>query len=97
MHKQSRGLLANMDDNFLTQMTEEPMRSALLDLIIANRVGLAEVVDIEGYSGLGYSFHEMMEFTTLTEESRAKSKITTAVGFRRADSYSSVSWHSPIG
>lgn len=86
-----------MDDNSLTQRIEESMRSALLDLIVVNWEGLIKVVDIEGYSGLGYSFHEQMEFRMLTGESRAKRKITIAVGFRRANFYSSVIWHNPIG
>ncbi|GAB0205345.1 hypothetical protein GRJ2_003000100 [Grus japonensis] len=39
-HKQSRKFLESVDDNFLLQVTEEPMRrGAMLDLILTNKEG----------------------------------------------------------
>jgi len=51
-HAQSRRFLEGIDDNFLTQMVEEPMRrSVLLDLVLTNKEGLGEAVKIGGSLG----------------------------------------------
>ena len=60
-HKQFRRFLKSIDDNFLTQVTEEPMRGALLDLIPTTNTGL--VGDVKG--NLGGSDHEILEFRIL--------------------------------
>ncbi|GAB0208710.1 hypothetical protein GRJ2_003336700 [Grus japonensis] len=81
--KQSRRFLECIDDNFLLQVIEEPMRrGALLDLTLTNKERLARGVKLKG--SLGCSDHEMVEFKILSGGSRAKSKITT-LDFRRAD------------
>ncbi|GAB0209914.1 hypothetical protein GRJ2_003457100 [Grus japonensis] len=80
--KQSRKFLECVDDNFLLQVTEEPMRrGAMLDLILTNKEGLVGDVKLKG--SLGCSDHEMVEFRILRAARRAHSKLTT-LDFRRA-------------
>ncbi|GAB0177254.1 hypothetical protein GRJ2_000190600 [Grus japonensis] len=82
-HKQSRKFLECVDDNFLLQVTEEPMRrGAMLDLILTNKEGLVGDVKLKG--SLGCSDHGIVEFNILRAVRRAHSKLTT-LGFRRAD------------
>ncbi|GAB0199287.1 mitochondrial enolase superfamily member 1 [Grus japonensis] len=81
--KQSRKFLECVDDSFLLQVREEPMRrGAMLDLILTNKEGLVGDVKLKG--SLGCSDHEMVEFRILRAARRARSKLTT-LGFRRAD------------
>ncbi|GAB0206830.1 hypothetical protein GRJ2_003148600 [Grus japonensis] len=81
-HAQSRRFLQSTDDNFLTQLVEEPMRrEVLLDFVLTNK-GLAGDVKVEG--SLGCRDHEMVEFRILRGRSRAVSRITT-LDFRRAN------------
>ncbi|GAB0207924.1 hypothetical protein GRJ2_003258100 [Grus japonensis] len=82
-HKQSRKILECVDDNFLLQVTEEPMRrGAMLDLVLTNKEGLVGDVKLKG--SLGCSDQEMVEFRILRAARRAHSKLTT-LDFRRAD------------
>ncbi|GAB0208302.1 hypothetical protein GRJ2_003295900 [Grus japonensis] len=81
-HKQSRKFLECIDDNFLLQVTEEPMRrGAMLDLVLTNKKGLVGNVKLKG--SLGCSDHEMVEFKILRAARRARSKLAT-LDFRRA-------------
>ncbi|GAB0209186.1 triadin [Grus japonensis] len=81
--KQSRKFLECIDDNFLLQVIEEPMRrGAMLDLVLTNKEGLVGDVQLKG--SLGCSDHEMVEFRILRAARRACSKLTT-LDFRRAD------------
>ncbi|GAB0203811.1 hypothetical protein GRJ2_002846700 [Grus japonensis] len=80
--KQSRKFLECVDDNFLLQVVEEPMRrGAMLDLVLTNKEGLVGDVKLKG--SLGCSDHEMVEFRILRAARRACSKLTT-LDFRRA-------------
>ncbi|GAB0207663.1 hypothetical protein GRJ2_003232000 [Grus japonensis] len=82
-HKQSRKFLECIDDNFLLQVIEEPMRrGAMLDLVLTNKEGLVGDVKLKG--SLGCSDHEMVEFRILRAARRVCSKLTT-LEFRRAD------------
>ncbi|GAB0209305.1 hypothetical protein GRJ2_003396200 [Grus japonensis] len=82
-HKQSRKFLECVNDNFLLQVIEEPMRKgAMLDLILTNKEGLVGDVKLKG--SLGCSDHEMVEFRILRAARRASSKLPT-LDFRRAD------------
>ncbi|GAB0203230.1 hypothetical protein GRJ2_002788600 [Grus japonensis] len=59
-HTQSRRFLQSIDDNFLTQLVEEPTRRGmLLDLVLTNKEGLVEDLKVGG------SDHEMVEFRIL--------------------------------
>lgn len=59
--KQSRLFLKSINDNFLTQVTEAPMRrAALLDLILTNKEGLLGAVKVEG--SLCCTDHDMVGF-----------------------------------
>ncbi|GAB0182061.1 mitochondrial enolase superfamily member 1 [Grus japonensis] len=81
--KQSRKFLECVDDNFLLQVIEEPMRrGAMLDLILTNKEGLVGDIKLKG--NLGCSDHKMVEFRIIRAARRACSKLTT-LGFRRAD------------
>ncbi|XP_068531176.1 uncharacterized protein [Anas acuta] len=96
-HKQSKGFLQSVEDNFLMQVVEEPTRQrVLLDLVLSNRDGLVSDVKVGG--SLGCSDHEMVEFQIeLGKGSKAKSRIAT-LDFRRAnfdlfwDLLGSISW-----
>ncbi|GAB0206587.1 hypothetical protein GRJ2_003124300 [Grus japonensis] len=82
-HAQSRRFLQSIDDNFLTQVVEEPTRrGVLLDLVLTNKEGLVEDVKVGG--SLECSDHEMVELRILHGRSRAISRITT-LDFRRAN------------
>ncbi|GAB0206732.1 hypothetical protein GRJ2_003138800 [Grus japonensis] len=82
-HKQSRKFLEGVNDKFLLQVTEEPVRrGAMLDLVLTNKEEL--VGDVELKSSLGCSDHEMVEFKMLRAVSRAHSKLTT-LEFKKAD------------
>ncbi|GAB0193476.1 hypothetical protein GRJ2_001812900 [Grus japonensis] len=81
--KQSRKFLECVDDNFLLQVIEEPLRrGAMLDLILTNKEGLVGDVKLKG--SLGCSDHEMVEFRILRAMRRARSKLAT-LDFRGAD------------
>ncbi|GAB0207775.1 macrophage immunometabolism regulator [Grus japonensis] len=81
--KQSRKFLEHVDDNFLLQVIEEPMRrGGMIDLVLTNKEGLVGDVKLKG--SLGCSDHEMVEFRILRAARRAHSKLTT-LDFRRAD------------
>ncbi|GAB0182816.1 hypothetical protein GRJ2_000746900 [Grus japonensis] len=82
-HKQSRKFLECVDDNFLLQVTEEPMRrGAMLDLVLTTKEGLVGDVKLKG--SLGCSDHETVEFNILRAARREHSKLTT-LDFRGAD------------
>ncbi|GAB0184054.1 hypothetical protein GRJ2_000870700 [Grus japonensis] len=69
--KQSRKFLECVDDNFLLQVIEEPMRrGAMLDLILTNKEGLVGDVKLKG--SLGCSDHKMVEFRILRAVRRAQ-------------------------
>ncbi|GAB0204737.1 hypothetical protein GRJ2_002939300 [Grus japonensis] len=77
-HKQSTGheFMECIDDNFLLQVIEEPMRrGAMLDLVLTNKEGLVGNVKLK--SSLGCSEHEMVEFKILRAARRANSKLIT--------------------
>ncbi|XP_063280190.1 uncharacterized protein LOC134564864 isoform X3 [Prinia subflava] len=81
-HKQSRRFLESIDDNFLSQVVEDPTRNGvLLDLKLTNREGLIGDVKVGG--SLGSSDHEIVEFSIRRRGSRAVIKITT-LDFLRA-------------
>ena len=74
-HAQSRRFLQSIEDNFLMQVVEEPMRrDELLDLILTTKEGLVE--DVRVGCTLGCSDHEMVEFKILRCRSRAMSRVT---------------------
>jgi len=76
-HTQSRRFLQSTDDKFLTQVVEEPMRrGVLLDLVVTNREGLVEDVEIGG--SLDCSNPEKAEFRILRRSG------ITALDFRKA-------------
>ena len=78
-HKQSRKFLECVDDNFLLQVTEEPMRrGAMLDFILTNKEGLVGDIKLKG--SLGCSDHEMVAFSILRVARRA-----CTLDFSRAD------------
>ncbi|GAB0189075.1 hypothetical protein GRJ2_001372800 [Grus japonensis] len=82
-HKQSRRFLECIDDNFLLQVIEEPMRrGAILNLVLTNKEGLLGNVKLKG--SLGCSDHETVEFKICRAARRAHSKLTT-LDLRRAD------------
>jgi len=55
-HKQSRRFLESVNDNFLLQMVEEPMRTGfLLDLLLTNKEGLVGDVNVKGSLGCSLS------------------------------------------
>ncbi|GAB0192044.1 hypothetical protein GRJ2_001669700 [Grus japonensis] len=82
-HKQSRRFLECINDNFLLQVIEEPMRrGAMLDLVFTIKEGLLGNVKLR--DSLGSSDHEMVEFKIFRAARRAHSKLTT-LDFRRAD------------
>lgn len=82
-HKQSRRVLENIDDNFLIQVIEgSTRRDYLLDLVLSNKEGLVDNVNLKG--NFGSIDHEMVAFNILREAGRGKSKITT-LDFRRGD------------
>lgn len=60
-----------VDGNFLLQVTEEPTRSAMLDLVLTHKERLEVTVKLKG--SLGCSDHEMVEFsiTALVDKGRA--------------------------
>jgi len=73
---QSRRFLQRINNNFLMQVVEEPIRKgALLDLVLTNKEGLVE--DVKAGGRLGCSDHEMVEFRILRGGSRAISWIKT--------------------
>lgn len=57
--KQSRKFLECLEDNFLTQLVNEPAREGVL-LLIVNTEGLVSDLLVNGY--LGHSGQEMFEF-----------------------------------
>ena len=81
--KQSMKFLECVNNNFLLQVIEEPMRrGAMPDLILTNKEGLVGDVKLKG--SLGCIDHEMVEFRILRAARRVHSKLTT-LDFRRAD------------
>lgn len=84
-HKQSRRILESIDDNFLSQVLEDPIRNGgLFDLILTNREGL--VGDVKVGDSLGCSDHEIVEFSIEQGVCRIARKIAT-MDFGRADLY----------
>ncbi|GAB0188273.1 hypothetical protein GRJ2_001292600 [Grus japonensis] len=82
-HKETRRFLECVDDSFLLQVIEEPMRrDAMLDLVLTNREGLVGNAKVKG--SLGCSDHEIVEFKILRAVRRAHSKLTN-LDFRIAD------------
>jgi len=82
-HTESRRFLQGIDDNFLTQVVDEPTRKVvLLDLLLTNTEGPVE--DVKAGGSLGCRDHEMVEFRNLHGGSRAISSITI-LHFRRAN------------
>ncbi|TRZ05888.1 hypothetical protein HGM15179_021217 [Zosterops borbonicus] len=75
-HTQSRKFLQIIEDNFLMQVGEDPMRKGvLLDLVLPNQEGLIEDVKAEG--SLGCSDHKMVELRILHGGSKALSRTRT--------------------
>jgi len=74
-HKQSRKFLQCVDDNFLLQVIEQPMRrGAMLDLVLTSKEGL--VWNVKAKGSLGCSDHEMVEFKILRAARRVHSKVS---------------------
>ncbi|PKU41684.1 rna-directed dna polymerase from mobile element hypothetical protein [Limosa lapponica baueri] len=81
--EQSQRFLECVEDNFLTQLVNEPTReSALLDLLLVNREGLVGNVEVGGC--LGQSDNEIIEFSILAE-ARQGARRTATLDFRKAD------------
>ncbi|PKU34078.1 glycerol kinase [Limosa lapponica baueri] len=73
----------HIDDNFLTQVVEEPTRrSVLLDLVLTNKEGLVEDIKVGG--SLGCSDHEKIEFRIMGSMRKTTSRIEN-MDFRRAN------------
>ena len=73
-HEQSRRFLGCVDDTFLLQVIEEPVRrGAMLKLVLTNKEGLVGSVKLKG--SLGCSDHEMVEFKILRAARRAHSQL----------------------
>jgi len=52
-HKHSKRFLECIDDNFLLQVIEEPMRrGAMLDLVLTNKEGLMKNVKLKGLTAV---------------------------------------------
>ncbi|PKU46097.1 rna-directed dna polymerase from mobile element jockey- hypothetical protein [Limosa lapponica baueri] len=82
-HLHSRRFLQCIDDDFLTQLVEEPTRrEALLDLVLTNREGLVEDIKVGG--DLGYSDHGKIEFRIVSSTRKPISRTET-LDFRRAN------------
>jgi len=82
-HTQSRRFLECIDDNFLLQVTEEPMkRGVMLDIVLTTKDGLVGNVKVKG--SLGCSDHKMEESKILRAARRVRTKLAT-LDFRRAD------------
>ena len=65
------------------QVVEEPTRGrVLLDLVLTNKEGLVREVKVRG--SLGCSYHKTVEFKTLSERTKPKSRIAI-LDFRRAN------------
>lgn len=87
-HVQSRIFLQCMENSFLMQVIENPMRSVLLDLVLIKK-DLVSFVKTGGSLGCGY--HEIVVFRILHERNRATSsnpKIQEKQGS---------SWRYPMG
>ena len=81
--KETGRFLNCVEENFLTQLVNEPTRGgALLDLLFINTEGPVGDVEIRGH--IGFSDHEMTEFSVRDEVKRGASKTTT-MDFQRAD------------
>lgn len=79
----SRRFLQIIDDKFLIQIMEKPMRrSVLLDLLPTNKAGL--VGDLKTGNNFGCNGHEIVEFRILQGRSRARNRIKNLV-FSRAN------------
>ncbi|PKU35565.1 rna-directed dna polymerase from mobile element jockey-like [Limosa lapponica baueri] len=80
---QSKRFLQCTDDNFLTQLVEEPMRrEALLDLLLTNKEGLVEGIKVGGK--LGCSDHGKIEFRIAGSTHKTVSRTET-LDFKRAN------------
>lgn len=72
-----------IDDNFLSQVEEEPTRrGVLLDPVLTNKEGLVE--DIKDGGSLGCSSHEKIEFRIMGNRQK-ETNTTAALDFRRAN------------
>ena len=77
---QSRTFLEYVEDNFLSQLVDEPTRGGtMLDLLFANRAG-----GRCGGSHLGHNDHEIIEFL-IFGEIRRNINNTFTLEFQRAD------------
>lgn len=75
-HTESRRFLQTIDDNFQTQVTEEPTgRVVLVDIVLVNRGGLFG--DVKAEASFSSRDLEMVEFRTLCGGSTVKSRMTT--------------------
>ena len=74
--KQSRRFLQCVENNLVTQLVSEPTwEGASLELLFANREGLAVDVMVGGH--FGYSNNKMIEFLILEEVRRGLNRATT--------------------
>ena len=82
-HTEYRRFLQRINDNFWTQVVQEPTRrGVLLDLVLKNKEGLVE--DWKAGDSLGCSDQEMVEFRILSGGSRVVSRIR-ASDFKRSN------------
>ncbi|KAK4831280.1 hypothetical protein QYF61_016750 [Mycteria americana] len=73
-HKKSGRFLECVDDNFLLQVIEKPMRrGALLDLVLTKKEGLVGNGKLK--CSLGCSDHEMVEVHTPTKFNKTKCRV----------------------
>ena len=68
-HQKSKRILECVDDNFLFQMVQEPMRKgAVLDLVFTNKDGLVSNAKLKG--SLDCSDHKIVKFRILSVSKR---------------------------
>jgi len=88
-HVQSRIFLQCMENSFVMQVMENPMRSVLLDLVVIYK-DLVSFVKTGGSLGCGY--HEIVVFGILHERNSATSSIATPNFRRNKGLFGGTSW-----
>lgn len=91
----SRQFLQCVEDHFLAQVMEEPIRwEVLLDLVLSSKDGLPRDVKAGG----SLSNHEIMEFKILSGRSKTKSRIAPLDFWRvHFDLFPGPTWRYLVG
>ena len=85
VHQILKGFLECIDDNFLFEVVQEPMKKgAVLDLVLTDKDRLVLVSNVKFKGSLGCSDHKMVEFKILRVSKRVCSKLATP-DFRKSD------------